>query len=552
MRRWSVLLFGAALVLLASIYLPWQTASCGAGCASAPVIGGGGLGKALAATLSIDGWSSEVGGAAAVVALLLAAAAAAARIRPNLVSRLPLGLCALLAGYFGLAVAAQTRSMARQRGAALPTSDFHFAYGAYLGVAAAIVALVVAGAMRRRDLTRVRSRSLLGTVALGLGLLVSFLLPWGTFSLGIATPPGVVAAAVTVCLLASPANRLVLSAVILRFTGAAFSSLNSFHPRAYGSWIGFGLAIGLVAVAVASNRGLPSHEPPRGRALAAVGAAALLLTGLFLPWQQACYEKSADFGPASGRCVSTNGWTTSLGATAALLAIGLLILFVAPRRFLPPATLGGGIALLIATAGFQLENRSADGLHLEFGYGALIGFVAAGLLLALTVVGLRPPKVGLRLAPIDACIAYLVVVVVPWWTVLPHHPESALGFTPPFVGDDRRRAPRRLARAALDRPRLGGRRVARHRPAGNAVAGGPRAHPPTRKRDVGRRDRRARVPGPGGARPARAGGGPGKPPTTGGPARRPAVSRRRERLGEVGGTWRCASQVFTAPALRVA
>ena len=428
MRRWVVLLLGAALVLLASLYLPWQTATCGQGCASVPVVGGGDLGKALSANLSIQGWSSAAGGASALAALALAAMAAAALIRPGQGSRLPLGLCALLMGYFALAVAVETRSTGRQREAALSMSDFHYGYGAYLGIAAAIVALVSAGAMRRRDLAQIRPRSALATTVLGVGLLVSFLLPWGASFLGIAAPAAIVAAALTVCLAASPANRLVLSTAALLFTGAAFSTFDNLGSRAYGAWIGLGIAIGLVAVAVASRNGLPTHESPRGRVLAAIGAAGLLIAGLFLPWQQQCYEKSADFGPGSGRCISTNGWASSLGATAALLAIGLVILLVAPRRFLSPATLGAGIALLIATAGFQLENRSADGIHLEFGSGAMIGFVAAGLLLALTVVGLRPRKVGLRLAPIAACVAYLGVVVVPWWAVLPHGVQASLTF----------------------------------------------------------------------------------------------------------------------------
>ncbi len=386
-------------MLLASLFLPWQTAQA----------------------LSLKGWSADVGAASALASLLLAALAATALARPNLLDRLPLGACALLAGYSGLGVAVVTRSYTRERGSSLGKLSYHYAYGAYLGVAAAVVLLVVAGALVGPGLWRARSPLLPAAVLLGIALLVSFLFPWMQIFPGIAAPAGVVAAGVTLCLLATPANRLVLSVMALLFTVAAFTSVAVFgFSHADGAWIGVGLAVALVVAAVAGTRGLPSHEPPRGRRLAAVGAAALLIAGLFLPWQRECFP--------TGGCISANGWTTPLGATAALLALGLLILFVSPRRFLSRATVGVGIALLIATVGFQLESQSGLGLHI--GYGAIIGFVAAGLLLALALAGVRRPNFDARIAPIAACVAYLAVIVVPWWSVLPAGAQSALHFAP--------------------------------------------------------------------------------------------------------------------------
>jgi hypothetical protein len=47
----------------------------------------------------------------------------------------------------------------------------------------------------------------------------------------------------------------------------------------------------------------------------------------------------------------------------------------------------------------------------------------------LALVRLRPPRFErnrllVRLAPITACLAYLVIVVLPWWDVLPRRLES--------------------------------------------------------------------------------------------------------------------------------
>lgn len=447
MRRWSVLLLGAALVLLASLYLPWEKAPCGPGCTPGRIGVPAGLINPF--SVSLNGWlSGVVGDAAGLLALLLAAVAAVALARPKLEGRLPLRLCALLAGYFGFAVAAQARSVAHHSQPVIPGTSFHYAYGAYLGVAAAVVALVSAGAMQRHDLGRARSPSPLATIVLGVCLLVSFLLPWerlgssGTF-LGIATPAAVVAAALGLCMLeaslrgeaAARTKRLALAAVACLFTGAAFSTLTYPAARAYGAWIGLGVAIALVALAIASGIELPSVQAPRWRALATAGAAALLVTGMFLPRQTVCFEKASRFGRDSGRCITANGWTSTLGTAAALLAIVLLVVIVAARRFPPPVVLAAGVGLLVASMGFQLEDGSVDGYRLAFGYGSTIVFVAAGLLLALAVAGSRPPKLGgsrlaVRLVPIAACVAYLAVVVLPWWDVLPADVQSALRFAP--------------------------------------------------------------------------------------------------------------------------
>ncbi len=419
-RRWPLLLLGSALVLLASLYLPWRTMSCGSACAD--------LGLS---SLKADGWSSSIGDAAALFCLVLAAVAVADLIRPALAPRLPLGTCALLMGYFGLAEAAQVRSLVHPS-----SSSVHFAYGAYIGIVAAVVALVAGVAILRDDLRRRRPAVELATIPLGVALLVSFLLPWARFGpvvglLGISVPAAVVAAALLLCLLeASGATRFVVGLSVGLFTVGAFTSLNFPTTHAYGAWIGLGVGLAIAALAVPSRAALPSLRSPGWHALATGAAAALFAVALFLPWQSVCYDQSADWGPYAGRCVSTNGWASIPGAAAALLAIALVIAAFGWRRAVSAPTLAAGIAILVATMGFQIEHRNETGSHLGFGYGSWIGFVAAGALVALGLVGARLPKLDVRLAPVAGCISYLAVVVLPWWRVLPSGAGPALRFAP--------------------------------------------------------------------------------------------------------------------------
>jgi hypothetical protein len=436
-RIWSVLLLLAgALLLLASLYLPWQEFR-----------GRAGVFSLFAASPTLDGWSTAVGPAAALFALLLATMAVVALARPDLTARLPLGRCALFAGYFGLAVGAQTRSVA----SGLQLQHVHFAYGAYLGIAGVVVALLAASVMRWRELVQCRSAARLAVLILVVGLLVALLLPWQRSTwgpptlLGIASPAAVVAAVLLLCLLvawwrvdsaARADGRLVLSAAAAVFTGAAVGSITFPGTYAYGAWVGLGIAVALVALALIKGPQVSELTRPGPHALATGAAATLFVTGLFLPWQRACYTPGRGLGPLAGHCVSTNGWTPTVGSAAAVLAIALVMVAVAPRRLaVSGIELATGLGLLVATLGFQLIEGNDPGLHLEFGYGSTIGFAAAALLVALAVTRLRPPRldwnrVPVRLAPIAACAGYLVVVVLPWWDVLPRHSQSVLRFAP--------------------------------------------------------------------------------------------------------------------------
>ena len=132
-RAWTLLLLAGALVLQASLYLPWQEASCPAGTCGRLIF--------PAEEQSIDGWLAAAGSPALVLFALVAAGfAGAAVMNPRLEARLPLGRSALLASYFALALEAQVRSAAAYREAVGKEFHFHYAYGAYLGLGGAVLA----------------------------------------------------------------------------------------------------------------------------------------------------------------------------------------------------------------------------------------------------------------------------------------------------------------------------------------------------------------------------------------------------------------------------
>ncbi len=432
-------------VLLASLYLPWLESS-----ASHP----SSIDLFSPTPATVDGWSSEVGAAAALSALLLVGAAIAGQLRPRLADRLPLSQCALLAFYFEIAVGAQARSTADQRRLGRTNLHFHYAYGAYVGVAAAIVVLLAAVAswrapdrpkpMARRD----QALRVAALVPAG-GLLVALLLPWERYDApirlsfrGIASPAGIAAAAVTIWLLvdwwSSPRGargaRVALAATTTLFAGAAIGSAVFPGTHVYGAWIGLGTAVALLALVVA-DAGL--RRPPRPSAYGfAMGVAGgLLIASLFLPWQEYCYPRATDFGRVSGRCISTDGWST-VGTAAAALAIVLILMAVARLHgVLSVGELTAGIALLVATLGFTLIEGGDKTFRFGFAYGSTVGFAAAALLVALAALRLRPTTVDrsrlVRLVPIAACVAYLVLVVLPWWDVLTRDGQSALRFATP-------------------------------------------------------------------------------------------------------------------------
>jgi hypothetical protein len=399
------LLLTGALVLLSSLYLPWQETAVGA-------------------------WSSQAGDATALSALLLAVAA----VRPGRARDRLLDLGALFAGYFALALFAVTRSVAHGQlyGVHL---HLHYASGAYVGAAGMLVVLA-GGATRRWELRR-PTVTRLATLALAAGLLVALLLPWERLTgksriayPGIELPVAVVAAVLALCLVAGRGNRLVVAAAAALSTGAAFSTVTvafGFH-RSYGAWMGLGFALALAVLALPEIR-TARPARPSALALAAGGAAALLVVSMFLPWQRACVTAGG------GVCASADGWTSVPGAAAAVVALALVaVLIVPPRRDGPAIELAVGVALLVATLGSELVAGDFSGTRESFGYGSTLGFAAAALLVALVLARVRPPRFVredlVRLLPVAACAAYAVVVALPWWGVLSYEDRADLRFAP--------------------------------------------------------------------------------------------------------------------------
>ena len=452
-RAWDLLvLLAAAALVLVSLNLPWEQASCSSGASDVGCF-----------DHRTDGWSS-VGQVAALSALLLLVLAAAALVRPRLRVRLPLGQCALAAAYFTLGVFVEARVDARQEH---ETAGGHFqlAYGTYVGVAAGLLALLGAAALRRDEvLFRPPGRAWLPLSAAA-ALLVALLLPWSEsllllFSsvqstpttvhvghlsaLGLADAGGVICAAVALRFIVVRWRdgteawlglcTLALAAVL--FAGAAFT-VNFPVTRVYGAWVGLAAAMAMLLLAVTDRpraKLVWSRRQGTGTGIAFL----VFATSLFLPWQRACYPQGREFASVgvSGRCISTNGWTLETSA-AALAAAGLVAVAFAPslRRF-ARGELAAGVALLVATSGFLLQTGVSGGIRLSLGYGSIVGFVAAGLLVGLA---LERPHVSVgdrsRAAPALLAIAfgaaYVTAVVLPWWDVLPTGVWSvfALGLT---------------------------------------------------------------------------------------------------------------------------
>jgi len=408
------LLLASALTFLMSLYLPWRTPHDAPG--------------------DLIGWSGAPSYAAGLLAAALAIAAVAGFLRPAFVPRLPFGGLGISLVFFATALAVQLTEFAFPVGTypgpqgwtGLGVLHWGWSYGLYLGLASGGMAGLAGLVLRLKEL-RLRRRRIASEAAvlLGLGVLVSFLLPWqaagGGTVIGIDNPAAVLAAAGLILAAgwlwtAAPHVRLVAGVMAAVLTGAAASGTEITGEDRYGTWIGLACSIALVALE-ASRAGLPRRmsQAPQPWTALRFGAALLLLVALFLPWQV--------FELPHGQSLAMDGWKAILGTTAGAISLLLLAGPVLPwvERYALEAAFG--IALLVATSGIEITGFAVQDLHL--GAGAYLGFVSAGLLLLAELGRARWPAIDRRRAiaravPAAASLACVGAAVVPAWQgVLP-------------------------------------------------------------------------------------------------------------------------------------
>lgn len=423
-----LVVLASALTFLASLFLPWQELR-------PPESGAGVLGvlNLFASGGNVEGWSTTVGVAASLAALALAAVAAAALIRPTAAIRARFTPIALAMLYLAIGSVLVMRAEEKVYGRRLHL-HLHSAYGMFLGLAVAAVALVGAVALEASAIRRPRPTESL-IALLGVGLLASALLPWAspfgpdqTLSFPGVTLGLVVLPAAGVCVIVGMAlwagtTRYAAAVAVAVLTGAG---VNAIWPNTirYGAWIALGFAIALVAVTAASRRGEPLARPTFAIGLGA-GAATVLVVSLFLPWQQYCNPGGHPYGHGVGSCIGTTGWANGefgsfTGVLALLLIFGAL---GATRIAFPPTEIVLAIATLVAVMGASL-GKSIGYPSWSFGYGAYIGFAATGILLFIALSRVPPPRIEsrhalARLVPLAAAFAAFLTVALPLWSVLP-------------------------------------------------------------------------------------------------------------------------------------
>jgi hypothetical protein len=430
-RPWSALVLAAGgLVLLVSLYLPW-----GATTVNIP-----NSGSELLHFFDQEesAWSVTAGTACAVVALYLVAAGVTLWIRAPHAIRIPISAPAMLAAYLALAIAIDTRATAENVLGEGPTVDFDYARGAYLGLAAGVLSIASAFALRRSALVRSRPPvvGLLGS-GTAIALLIALLLPSERATLfshatieyrGISEPASVVVALAAAWLAtmfwsnrAEAGWKRVLAATSAAlFTLGAVTAASALFDRIYGAWIALGIAFVLVPLAILRCGRLRVGWVNRlaWRELALAAAPLLFVTSLFLPWRKQCFLPSFAADPRAGHCESVNAWTLN-GTAAAALAVGLLVVVLGQRRgWVHPFALSAGVTLFAAAAAIELARGSTRGAPIELVYGAVIGLAcaAAGVVLALATVRFGRLNQGHLLKsaiPVALCLAYLAIVVIP-------------------------------------------------------------------------------------------------------------------------------------------
>lgn len=400
----------------------------------------------LFADQEVGGWSAAISSAAAVVALYLIGAGVAVWIGGR-ASGLPIGAPAVLAAYFAVAITVVMRTVAPDSVVGAPTVDFHYARGAYLGVAAGVLLVVATIVVRRPALPRrPLAPALLGS-GMAAALLIALLLPWERVSIygemsgggsrsashavvdypGVSEYPAAIAALLAIWFAASywsgsknAWRRVMLACAAALFTIGAFSTPSAGFDRAYGAWTALGIALALVPLAVLTEGGWRSSWVGRlrWRELALAAATALFLGSLFLPWRNERFPLSFAPDPRAGHSVSLNAWILT-GAAAAAFAMGLLAFALRVFRGpVHPLGLAAGTMLFAAAVAVELTRGSTPPVPIELGYGAFVGLACATAAIGLVVLAVRftTPEwrqIGARSIPVLLCLAYISVVMIP-------------------------------------------------------------------------------------------------------------------------------------------
>ena len=407
------MLLASALTLLTSLFLPWrevQGSPASVGSPPQPTVLGGG---------QVDGWVTGVGDVAVVLVVAIVLATIAA-LRRRTSARLPIATLSVALAYFVAAVAVEVRRLSEQIGGFtgvvhIPHSSW--TYGFYLGIASGAVAMLSGLAFRWKKLVPPRGAADVAAGVLGIALLISFLLPWLEFDRPANFPgyPGTVYAAVVIAALglifgAPRLHRswrlpLAIATAILAGGAASATSFDAVHG--YGTWIGIACAVSLAALETVRAWPLRLPTPPRRLAALRVSGAALLIVALFLPWQE--------LGP-----YVTNGWYVVPGAAAGGLCLLLIATPACPDLEEYAVDFVVAIALFVSALGTAFR----EDVFIRIGYGAFVGFAAAGILLVVTLIRLRPGRIEraravARAVPLAASVLCVAAVVVPLWSVLP-------------------------------------------------------------------------------------------------------------------------------------
>jgi hypothetical protein len=395
-----LVILAGSLTFIASLYLTWVVAVAPARDNTGP---GSGVFN-LFNPFAFGGWGT-FGQAAALAAIALIVLVLVGFVRPELADSLPFGGCAIALATLALVNAASlTEGIYRLE---YEHASAHLSTGAYVGGAAAFVALLGAAAASRAELTELGSATVAAATLLTAGLVAAYVLP--AFNANTHSPTGasdfqfisvgtygtaimllIASFGLTFWLGAAPLRRLSAALVILVLTVGGFSTLGTHAHWPYEAWLAIGSAAGLLVLALATN-GLPRLSwPTRPHALALEGAA-LVLTSLFFNWEKACPDRET--------CFVFNGWTG--GLSGGLVAI-LVVLLIGFGRLAPELAITVGI--------YAVGTGLAITTHASLGYGAYLGFAGAALLL-LAVATQRGtlPSPRFRIVPIVASLAFVAI-----------------------------------------------------------------------------------------------------------------------------------------------